>query len=82
MRNYNWDVARKNMREIRKREKCTASELSKKTGWQQKTISSYELGVHQAKISYVIDFCNYFNISIEDLFKDNLFEQESQNEFA
>lgn len=69
---YDLNVARKNMRKIRKYNGLTMEDLEKELGWSRSTIGNYENAIQIPKINFVIEFCNYFKISIEDLFKKEL----------
>lgn len=70
--NYNWDVARENMKRLRKKAGLSLVEFGRSIGYGERTIWSIEAGRSGAKMMYVIDFCNYFKISLEDLFDANL----------
>ena len=69
---YNWDVARENLKKIRQDNGLSIYALEKELNWCYSSISSYEVGRNIPKINYLIDFCNYFKMSIEDLFKKEL----------
>lgn len=69
---YSLDVLRENLKEIRLDSGMSIYALQKELQWQNSTIFSYETGRTIPKINYLIDFCNYYKISIEDLFKKEL----------
>lgn len=73
---YDWDIARENMKRLRKKAGLSLVEFGKAIGYGERTIWSIEVGRSGAKMMYVIDFCNYFKISLEDLFDTNLLEKK------
>lgn len=66
---YAWDIARENMKNIRLKNKLTIEELAKEINWSRSSIGGYEIGKRVPTITYIIDFCNYFGLKIENLFK-------------
>ena len=50
-------------------------QLAKKMGMAQQTISAYENGVRQADNDSLIEFSNFFNITIDDLIKNKTNEK-------
>lgn len=66
---YNWDLAREKMKEIRLSHDMTMMELAIELGWSQSSVGKYEIGQTIPNIDYVIAFCQFFNIKIEDLFR-------------
>lgn len=71
---YNWDIARGNMKKIRKKHNMSQLKLQLEIGWCFNTIANYENGVNYPSINFVICFCEYFGISIDDLFRKDLVE--------
>lgn len=66
---YDWDVARENMKKIRLEHNMTMLQLALELGWSQSTIGIYEIGNRAPTILYVIAFCQYFGVKIEELFQ-------------
>lgn len=50
----------------------TVLALSKELKWGHATIGSYETGKRTPTILYVIEFCKYFKVTIENLFKKEM----------
>lgn len=69
MTEYNWDIARKNMKKIRLAHNMTILQLSIELGWSQSAVGTYEIGNRAPTILYVIAFCQYFGVKIEELFR-------------
>lgn len=68
---YNWDVARENMRNIRLNAGLTQLQLSIELGWSSSSIANIENGKNAPSILYVIAFCDYFKVGLEDLYREN-----------
>ena len=69
---YDWNIARENMKKIRQQHNMTVLALSKELKWGHATIGSYETGKRTPTILYVIEFCKYFKVTIENLFKKGM----------
>ena len=71
---YDWNVANKNMRKIRLKHRMSNRKLVKELGvyLDFSNVCRYETGRHEPKVEYVLSFCEYFNITLDDLFRENL----------
>jgi transcriptional regulator with XRE-family HTH domain len=69
---YDWNVARENMFDLRVLAKIKQSDLANILGYGVSSISCYETGRSFPRIDYLISFCDFFGISVDDLFKENL----------
>ena len=74
--NYNWDVARVNMRKLREKKQLSQLALHIELGWCEGSISNYESGKNIPSIEYIIAFCTYFEIRIEELFEEDLIKEK------
>lgn len=69
---YDLDILIKNIRTIREDHGLSAYKLGKLINWQHSTIHNYETGRNIPKMDFVIDFCNYFKVNVDDLLKKEL----------
>ena len=72
---YDWNVAMENMALLRTKSKITQTDLANALGYGMSAVSFYEKGRHFPRIDYVISFCYYFGISIDDLFNPDLIKE-------
>ena len=71
---YEWEVAKSNMRMLRKKANMKQKDLGKELGVDRNIICTYEKGKHVPRIDYIQKFCVYFGIGIDDLYDPDLIE--------
>lgn len=67
----------KNIMELRKERKLTQSELGEKLCFSDKTVSKWEKGDSTPDIEALASICDFFNITIDDLTKENAITKSS-----
>ena len=55
------------IKELRMENKLSQAQLAKIIGVSQKAVDYWERNINEPKASYIIDLCNYFNISADYL---------------
>ena len=60
-----------NLREFRKQNKYTQKELANKLGVSHNAISSWENGTNSIDIDILVEICNLFNITLNDMYSNN-----------
>ena len=69
---YDWEIARKNMRLLRKKAGYSQEEMAQKIYSSISMICLYEKGATIPKIDYIERFCVYFGIGLDDLYEPDL----------
>lgn len=72
--NYEWEIARDNMKQLRIKAGMKQSELGAEFNVSGPAIHLYESGKIIPRISYVEMFCMFFGIGIDDLYESDLIE--------
>lgn len=54
--------------EVRKNSNVSLKKLSDEIGFSESTINSYENGKRIPRMYYILTFCNFFGITLEQLF--------------
>ena len=62
----------KNLQILRKMTNMTQEELAEKMGVSRQTISKWELGSILPEVEKLVDLCEMFNCSVDQLLKDNM----------
>lgn len=72
--NYNLDIFKENVRFLRIKAKLTQRTLADNLGCSNAMICDIEKGRSIPKMDFVINFCNFFGVDMNDLFLKNLIE--------
>ena len=72
--NYNLDIFKENVRFLRIKAKLTQRTLADNLGCSNAMICDIEKGRSIPKMDFVINFCNFFGVDMNDLFLENLIE--------
>jgi transcriptional regulator with XRE-family HTH domain len=70
------NIIGKNLSELRKRNGMTQLELAEKLNYSDKSISKWEHGDSLPSIENIVDICNFYHISLDDLIHEGI---ESKN---
>lgn len=76
------EIIPKNLIYLRKQHKMTQLDLSKKLNYSDKAISRWEKGEVMPDIETIQNLSEIYNIEIEDIFKENLAEVQSNQKDA
>ena len=72
--NYNLDIFKENVRFLRIKAKLTQRALAENLGCSNVMICDIEKGRSIPRMDFVINFCNFFGVDMNDLFLKNLIE--------
>lgn len=61
-----------NLRKLRKEKNLTQDKLAKTLGFTRPNIGAYEEGRAEPPFKQVIKFCDYFNVTLDDLIRREL----------
>lgn len=68
----------KNISDLRKQNGLTQSDLGEKLSFSDKTVSKWEIGDSTPDIEVLCRICDFFNISLNDITKENAVEKSSE----
>jgi transcriptional regulator with XRE-family HTH domain len=67
-----------NIKHLRSDKKMSQTQLEKELGLKRGVVSSYERGINPPPLQFLIDFSDYFQVSIDDLLRLDLSKEGEQ----